>query len=70
MDLTLLVRFSVWRIGTSSEETPPAAAIAVTAFSLLARFGGGGWGGETLHGDVLMIFCIHTLELLCFSRSG
>ena len=35
MDLTLLVRFSVWRIGTSSEETPPAAAIAFTVFRYL-----------------------------------
>ena len=35
MDLTLLERFSVWRIGTSSEETPPAAAIALTVFRYL-----------------------------------
>jgi hypothetical protein len=31
MDLTLLVRFSACRIGTSSVETPPVTAIALTA---------------------------------------
>jgi hypothetical protein len=37
MDLTLVARFSAWRIGTSWTNPPPAAVAAVAAILLSAR---------------------------------